>query len=228
MERTLSLDKTLTPVLFIAYQFPPRGGPGVHRSVNFVRYLSQYGFNPIVLTVRKEDYKNADEQTDESLLATIPENIRVIRTKSYQPLTFINRMNQLRIFRLFWYFLYPIFWERTARWPFKVTKIAEEEIKANNIPIVYTSSGPFSTLFLGRRLKRRQNVCWVADLRDPFTDAYAWHFPSKLHWLLARRVEKRILAKADIIIVNTPEVKKLFLQRGIGTENRIQVITNGY
>lgn len=228
MEGTLSLDKTLTSILFIAYQFPPRGGPGVHRSANFVRNLSDFGFNPIVLTVKEEAYKKAGEQMDESLLATIPRQVRIVRTSGCQPVNFINLMNRLRIFRIFWYLFYPFFWERMALWPFRVYQIAKREIQLRQIPIVYTSSGPFSSMLLGKMLKKRLGIQWVADLRDPFTDAYAWHFPSKLHWLIARKMEKKILQKADILIVNTPEVKKLFLKRGIGNEDTIRVITNGY
>lgn len=218
----------LIPILFIAYQFPPRGGPGVHRSINFVKNLPSFGYNPIVLTVREEDYLRAGEQTDNSLLDSIPPNIRIIRTRSYQPVAFINTMNRIKIFRVFWYLLYPFFWERTARWPFKVLKVAEKVIQSNHIPIVYSSSGPFSSLVLGMLLKKRLNIQWVADLRDPFTDAYAWHFPSKMHWYLSRKIEKRVLRYADRIIVNTPEVKKLFLKRGIAEGDKITVITNGF
>lgn len=222
------IELPLKPILFVSYQFPPKGGPGVQRSLNFVKNLPVFGYDPIVLTVREEDYVRAGEQIDRTLLAFIPESIRIIRTKSYQPLGFISMMNKLRIFRFFWYFFYPFFWERMAMWPWKVFKIAEAEIKAANIPIVYTTSGPFSSLILGYNLKKRLNIRWVADLRDPFTDGYAWQFPSKLHWYLARIVEKRILKKADILIVNTPEVKKRFINRGIANENNIRVITNGY
>jgi hypothetical protein len=77
-------------------------------------------------------------------------------------------------------------------------------------------------------LQKKTGVKWIADLRDPFTDAYAWLFPSKIHWLFARKIEASLLSKADLLIVNTNEVKKLFLKRGIGTEDSIRVITNGY
>ena len=38
-------------VLFITYYFPPSGGPGVQRSLKFVRYLPEFGWKPTVLTV---------------------------------------------------------------------------------------------------------------------------------------------------------------------------------
>ncbi len=42
-------------VLFIAYLFPPVGGGGVQRSSKFVKYLPEFGWQPLVLTV-KEPY----------------------------------------------------------------------------------------------------------------------------------------------------------------------------
>ena len=37
-------------ILFIAYHFPPAGGGGVQRSLKFVKYLPECGFDPTVLT----------------------------------------------------------------------------------------------------------------------------------------------------------------------------------
>ena len=37
-------------VLMIAYSFPPAGGPGVQRTSKFVKYLRNYGWEPVVLT----------------------------------------------------------------------------------------------------------------------------------------------------------------------------------
>jgi hypothetical protein len=37
-------------VLMIAHQFPPIGGSGVQRTVKFVKYLRDFGWEPVVLT----------------------------------------------------------------------------------------------------------------------------------------------------------------------------------
>src|SRR5579862_1794517 len=37
-------------LLFLAYHFPPVGGGGVQRSVKFVRYLPELGYEPVVIT----------------------------------------------------------------------------------------------------------------------------------------------------------------------------------
>lgn len=214
--------------LFVAYQFPPMGGPGVQRSYNFVKELSNQGYSPVVLTIKESEIDAANYQKDWSLIDQIPKGIKIVRIDSGQNFTLVKRLMKWRAYRLFWYFFYPFFWEKMANWPFVAYKHAKKLIIENNLDLVYTSSGPFSSLILGYLLKKRLKVKWVADLRDPYTDAYAWAFPSKIHWRVSRLCEKWILSKADQLIVNSPEVKKLFIKRNILPASKINVITNGY
>lgn len=215
-------------ILFIAYQFPPRGGPGVQRSVNFVKHLREFGYDPIVLTIDAASIRASGGLMDESLLKSIPQDIQIERTPSYEPVKFIRFMIKLRLYRFFWFFFYPIFWESSARWSRKVYPVAEALIKKNNIRLVYTSSGPFSVLSLGKKLKENLGIKWVADLRDPFTDAYAWDFPSKFHWKNRRKFEASVFPAADKLILNTPEVRALYLKRKLTTEERSVCLTNGF
>jgi hypothetical protein len=215
-------------ILFIAYQFPPRGGPGVQRSLNFVKHLREFGYDPIVLTVNENDIRNAGHLCDESLLDALPKDILIVRTPSHEPVKLIRTLMKLRIYRLAWFFFYPLLWEWAARWPKKNISVAGELIKKHNIRLVYTSSGPFSVMELGKTLKERFQVKWIADLRDPFTDAYAWDFPSKFHWLGRRKFEQRVFPFADKLILNTPATRKLFLERKLTTEEKSTCITNGF
>ena len=40
-------------VLMLCYYYPPLSSAGTHRSVGFTQRLGQYGWHPIVLTVRQ-------------------------------------------------------------------------------------------------------------------------------------------------------------------------------
>ncbi|MCS4471994.1 hypothetical protein JQ032_01445 [Clostridium botulinum] len=44
-------------VLIIAYYFPPLGWSGVQRTLKFVKYLKDFGWQPIVVTVGKTDFQ---------------------------------------------------------------------------------------------------------------------------------------------------------------------------
>jgi hypothetical protein len=215
-------------VLFIAFHFPPRGGPGVHRSLNFVNHLRSCGYEPVVLTVTEEDLRKGNYEWDESLKTRIPKDMEVHRCSSGENFFLRRVLMKLRLFRLFWFFLYPFFWERTAGWPRAAMPRALELIQQHNISLVYTSSAPFASAWLGYRLKKKTGIRWVADLRDPFTDGYQWDFPSRMHWLFMRRMEKRTLNMADHLVVNTPEVRKLMLEKGILNAEKISAITNAY
>lgn len=204
------------------------GGPGVQRSTRFVQYLRDFNYDPLVLTIKEEDVIQMKSNFDPSLLNYLPKDIEIVRVSSSINFKLNRLLNQLRIYRLFWFFLYPLFWERSALWPYKTFKTAKKLIQENNIQLVYTSSGPFSSLLLGKKLKQKLNVQWVADMRDPYTDAYAWSYPSKWHWHLSRYMEKKMLNACDHLIVNTDEVKKLYLERGIQSDSKITVINNGF
>jgi hypothetical protein len=75
-------------VLIITYYWPPAGGPGVQRVLKFVKYLPQFGWEPVVLTVENGEYPAIDF----SLEKDIPEGIKVYKTRTIEP---------FRLFKLF-------------------------------------------------------------------------------------------------------------------------------
>ena len=69
-------------VLFIAYYFPPIGGSGVQRSIKHVRYLPQFGYKPVVVTVKN----GHNFAYDFNMLKEIPEGVKVYRSNSGEKL----------------------------------------------------------------------------------------------------------------------------------------------
>ena len=68
-------------VLIVTYYWPPSGGPGVQRVLRFAKYLPQFGWQPIVLTVKNGDYPAVDT----SLEKEIPKEVKVYKTKTIEP-----------------------------------------------------------------------------------------------------------------------------------------------
>ena len=68
-------------VLLISYYFPPMGGAGTQRSVGFVKYLPENGWNPYVLTVKNDKYYFHDND----LLNEISSNVNIFRTHYFEP-----------------------------------------------------------------------------------------------------------------------------------------------
>ena len=199
-------------VLFIAYQFPPTGGAGVRRSIHFAQQLPRQGYQPIIITAASNAASQLGKPTDAEEIANIPAGIPVYRLPTRIFPRWIAILQRFKLYRFFWFFFYPFFWERGALWPFfeskKIAKIGIE----NNCKIVYTTSSPYFTILLGWWLKKKYGFHWVADIRDPFTECYAYAFPSKIHWKITKSIEHRLLKTADHVIVNNNEVKKLYTE----------------
>lgn len=202
-------------VLIIAYYFPPSGGPGVQRVLKHVQYLPEFGWNPIVLTVSNGEFPARDE----SLLAKIPKGTIVERTHIYEPydiyrlltgkkkgtpidVNTIKKDDQKRTFKeniaeLIRATLFipdaRIGWLPTA------VKAGTEIIKKYNVGAIYSSSPPYTCSLIGRNLKRKTGLPWVAGFRDPWTDFLTtpkrWFLPK----MIDRRLERSVFTEADAV-----------------------------
>lgn len=68
-------------VLVIAYGFPPVGGAGVQRPVKFVKYLRDFGWEPLVLTVKNPSVPVLDN----ALLKDIPNGVKIYHARTFEP-----------------------------------------------------------------------------------------------------------------------------------------------
>ena len=78
-------------ILIITYYWPPSGGAGVQRWVKFVKYLPEFGIEPIVLTV--DDKFATYPVVDETLINEVPVDIKVYRTKSSEPFSAYQKLS---------------------------------------------------------------------------------------------------------------------------------------
>lgn len=214
--------RKMKKVLMIANQFPPMGGAGVQRSVKFVKHLRTFGYEPVVLT---RDIGNM-QLKDETLLADIPEGVKIYRTK---PLESPELGGILRIpGKVLGKIVIPdtsYFWYRNSR------KTALEIVKNENIDIVYTTSAPYSDHLLGLYIKENiPEVKWAADFRDEWTNnPYFLDNPhNRFRSKIEKDMEHRVMTEADILITNTPVMRENFIRNnGISGDN-FYVIPNGY
>src|SRR5262245_52923536 len=72
-------------VLMFAYPFPPAAAAGTFRTLRFVRYLPEYGWNALVLTALPECLHH--KKIDPGLNKWIPPGILVERTTVLRPFT---------------------------------------------------------------------------------------------------------------------------------------------
>ncbi|HAG16718.1 MAG TPA: hypothetical protein DCG69_09415 [Bacteroidales bacterium] len=232
-------------LLLCTYYWPPSGGAGVQRSLKFAKYLQEYSVVPTILTV--ESKSATYPIIDESLSLEIPENIRIVRTKSWEPFGIYSRLSgkkespqsgfanevkpglKEKISR----FIRGNFFLPDARrgWNKYALHEAQKLIEKKEIDIVLTSSPPHSSQLIGLKLKTIYHIPWVADLRDPWTDIYYSKqlFPTFLAKHIDAYYERKVLENADKIIVVSKAIKNLFLSKSKKINpDKIIVIPNGF
>lgn len=222
------MDMPKKKVLFIAHHFPPLGGPGVYRATRFAKHLVEMGYDLHVLTVSLGDIEEGAYPADHSMAAQLPPDLKVTRVSIHYKPRLRDKLVKFKLMRIVWTLLWHRWWEPSARWPRHAMGPAMEIIEREGIDVIWTSSGPFVATLLGRRLQRKSGLKWIADLRDPFTEAYFWIWPSKFHWHFSRWMERRIWGKADMLVVTCPTLRDHYIARGINSPDKIAVITNGY
>jgi len=70
----------LKKVLIISYYWPPSGKASLHWPVAITKHLPKYGWEPIILTVEKEDFTKKDF----SLVSKIDSKLKVIKTPVFE------------------------------------------------------------------------------------------------------------------------------------------------
>ena len=200
-------------VLIVAYYFPPSGGPGVQRVLKFVQYLRNFGWEPLVLTVKDGIFPARDE----SLLDEIPEGIKVYRTDIFEPYDLYRKLtgreksdgidvNTLRskdtrmpLSERLTEFIRATFFIPDARmlWRRYAVRKGLELVEDEKIEAIYSSSPPYTCSLIARDLKRKTGLPWIAGFRDPWTGFLTtpdrWILPAKVE----RRMERTVFDEAD-------------------------------
>ena len=68
-------------VLIITYYWPPAGGGGVQRWLKFVKYLPDFGIQPIVYVPKNPTYPILDEV----LQKDVPDQAIILKNKIFEP-----------------------------------------------------------------------------------------------------------------------------------------------
>lgn len=191
-------------VLIVTYYFPPSGGPGVQRVLKFAKYLPEFGWEPIVLTVKDADYPARDE----SLLKEIPPAVRVYRTKIFEPYNFYRKLTKKKpgtpvdvdvIPRegakrapAEWIaeFVRSTFFIPDARigWYRHAVRAGKQIVREERIEAIYSSSPPYTSALIARRLHKLTGKPWIAGFRDPWIGFLS----APRRWFLPRAIDKHL------------------------------------
>ena len=228
-------------VLIITYYWPPAGGPGVQRWLKFVKFLPKYGIQPIVYIPDNPTYPIIDND----LLKEVSDSAVILRSKIFEPYQLAsffsknktkkissgiipNTKKQSVLDKVFLWIRGNLFIpDARVFWVKPSVSYLEKYIVENNIDTIITSGPPHSLHLIGLNLKKRLDVKWFADFRDPWT-TIGYHKSLRLSNYAAakhKQLEQEVMQTADEIIVTSKTTKTEF--QAI-TDKPITVITNGY
>ena len=191
-------------VLIITYYWPPAGGSGVQRWLKFVKYLQGFNIQPIVYTISNPRYPTIDD----SLLNEIPENIEVLKHPIWEPtdLLFWKRELQqeggisnasknsfLSFIRGNFFIPDPkLFWIKPS------VKYLQSYLNKNDVDVIISTGPPHSMHLIAEKLHQKNDVKWLADFRDPWSDIYYNKDFKELSFVKNRnkKLEKSVLKKA--------------------------------
>ncbi|WP_275314639.1 glycosyltransferase family 4 protein [Tenacibaculum bernardetii] len=224
-------------VLIITYYWIPAGGSGVQRWLKFVKYLRDFNIEPVVYTVDEAKYPIIDE----SLANDVPKDIEVIKKGIWEPndLLSIFKKKETKtsagflnpnptFFGKILQYVRANYFIPDARkyWVKPSVKYLEKYLTENKIDAIITTGPPHSLHLIGLHLKKKTNVKWIADFRDPWTDIDYFHqLPlTKKAIKKHHQLEKEVLKNADASLVVGKTMKANY---EVFSDN-IHVVTNGY
>lgn len=113
-------------------------------------------------------------------------------------------------------------------WRRPALALARRLIRNYDIPVVYTTTLPYTTIEIGRTLQAELGCRWVMDLRDPGTYSTRMSSTFDSVYLRQRRIEHRGLLAADAVTVLSSAYKHIFEDlHGPGLGDRITFIPTG-
>jgi glycosyltransferase involved in cell wall biosynthesis len=226
-------------LLVITYYWPPMSGGGVQRILKFCKYLPEFGYAPIVIS---GDETRDVTLIDESLTADtadisnhkIPFWFNPVRwlassnpsaghqASAPSPLKLLIR----KVSEFMW--LNVLIPDSKIGWYRPVKHKISDLLKHHAFDGFITTGPPYTAHLIGRFIKKRYGLPWLADIRDPWVEnayyniAYRFGFVKSIH----RRLEKKVLNGADTIITVGEHLAELLGQKT--DSKKIHVIYNGF
>lgn len=227
-------------VLVITYYWPPAGGPGVQRWLKFVKYLGDFGIEPVVYIPENPQYPLLDT----TFVNEIPEDITIYKHPIFEPYRIASLFSNKKTKRISAGIIQTkdqsfseklMLWVRgnlfipDARkyWVRPSVRFLNGVLEKEGIETIITTGPPHSVHIIGYYLKEFKKVKWIADFRDPWT-SIGYHKKLKLTNLAKNRhkeLEHLVLNNADKIVVTSQTTKEEFQRI---TNRPITVITNGF
>lgn len=220
-----SPERTRVTVLFLLMEFAPVNTTGNFRSLKFIKYLEEYGIDPVVVTfLENEGASIFNAQIDEQLLNDIPLGTKIYRIHCEDGQRYYR--NKLRAFVTIYFSVKD---NLAARWREFLMPRLDKIIEEHHPTLIFTSLPPFSSGDLAVELSRKFSLPLVVDMRDLYARLGNTPFGSRIHYWLTLLEERRIFRSSKAIIGVTPRLLEVFKSsHPTINSSKFEFIPNGF
>ena len=220
-------------ILFIAYFYPPLGGPGVQRPIKTIKYLKKYGWEVDVLTVADIQFHSYDY---ELLKESQADNI--YKAKSFDVMSIYKKLkpnkndnklyfNTPERYKKMVRGLFPID-DKIGWFPFAYKK-ALGLLRAKKYDAIVATIGPNTSGYIAYKLHKKTNIPYFIDYRDHWTLHTYPHYSCRLLFKHAQRFEKKMLqAACGVFVVGKLKKEQMITHFGENLRDKIEVVYNGF
>jgi len=232
--------------LIVSYMFPPANAIGAVRVSKLAKYLPEFGWQPIVLTVDKNPYfpQTLPVEVDEADIVRTPYfylnpvlNYHRLSEKSNVPVskpsqallrgkTFCNPVLFLAHLATNLLSQLPIVHDLLSGptgWYFYAVKEGLRLLSRGDISVIFSSSQPRTSHLIAARLHHRTKIPWVAEYRDLWVDPY--DNKSRFYQFWETKMERKVM-KGCYTLITVSE----FTTRQLEAvhHKKVAVIHNGF
>lgn len=229
-------------LLIITYYWPPAGGSAVYRWLKFTKYLREFGWEPVVYTAENGEYAELDPENAKD----IPQGITILKQPIWEPydlykkfigqkktekvnVGFLTEKKKPGLAEAVSVWIRGNFFIPDARkfWVKPSVRYLSAWLKENPVDAIISSGPPHSMHLIAMALKKRFNIPWVADFRDPWTKIDFYN-ELRLTWMADRkhhRLERKVAITADSVITVGNQMREEFEALGA---KKVVTITNGF
>jgi glycosyltransferase involved in cell wall biosynthesis len=230
-------------VLIITYYWPPSGGAGVQRWLKFVKYLRDFGIEPIIYTHSNGEIPSVDE----SLMKDVPEGITVLKQPIWEPYGFYKKLlgkksnekintgflteqKKSKQIESFSVFVRGNFFIPDARkfWIKPSIIYLTDYLSQNKVDAIISTGPPHSMHLIALGLKKKlPHLPWLADFRDPWTNIDFYKELKLTSWAdqKHKKLENQVLTSADVVLSIGQTLSEELKELGA---KHVTTITNGF
>ncbi len=232
-------------VLFITYYWPPSGKASLHWPLKMIKYLPDFGWQPVVLTVDEDTFSAKDE----SLLEDVDPNLNVYKSKTFEPFNLykkfigkkkdeqlvasetISTSNKKVTHRLsIWIRMNLFIPDARIGWYFPGVKKGKEIFIKEQIDAIVSIGPPHTTHLVGLSIAKKFNKPLYPVFIDPWVDiVYYKNFKrSKITLAIDNHFEKKVIENSAASIFVTETMKNDYIKKYPASKDKSHVLYWGF